>query len=77
MYEILSFQYYVSNFDISGLIALSDAQIDDDLGSFGDSPRTRIKHLSAVLTAIQIYSRPDLRFRLGQVGIDEQHIAAS
>jgi len=65
----------ISSGDIGGLIAYSDQEIDDIIGSsFGDSLPTRIKRLSALLTSIQVYSRPDLRFRLGRFGIDEQQI---
>jgi hypothetical protein len=63
----------ISSGDIGGLIVFSDQEIDDKIGSsFGDTVPTRIQRLSALLTAIQIYGRPDLRFRLGQAGIDEQ-----
>jgi len=65
----------LSSGDIGGLIDYSDQKIQDVIGtSFGDSVPTRIKRLSALLTSIQIYSRPDLRFRLGQAGIDEQRV---
>jgi hypothetical protein len=65
----------ISSGDIGGLIVFSDQEIDDKIGSiFGESVPTRIKRLSALLTCIQIYSRPDLRFRLGKSGIDEQQI---
>jgi hypothetical protein len=65
----------ISSGDIGGLIAYSDQEIDDIIGSsFGESVPTRINRLSALLTCIQIYSRPDLRFRLGRSGIDEQQI---
>jgi hypothetical protein len=65
----------ISSGDIGGLIVFSDQEIDDIIGSsFGDSVPTRINRLSALLTCIQIYSRPDLRFRLGRAGIDEQQV---
>jgi hypothetical protein len=65
----------ISSGDIGGLIVFSDQEIDDKIGgSFGDSVPTRIARLSALLTSIQIYSRPDLRFRLGQAGINEQQL---
>jgi len=65
----------ISSGDIGGLIVFSDQEIDDKIGSsFGESVPTRIQRLSALLTSIQIYSRPDLRFRLGKAGIDEQTI---
>lgn len=51
----------ISDADMTSLIALSDAQIDDDLGSFTSPIPTRIKHLSTLLTAIKVYNRPDLR----------------
>jgi hypothetical protein len=65
----------ISSGDIGGLIAYSDQEIDDIISSsFGESVPTRITRLSALLTCIQIYSRPDLRFRLGRAGVDEQQI---
>ena len=65
----------ISSGDIGGLIVFSDQEIDDKIGSsFGESVPTRINRLSALLTSIQIYSRPDLRFRLGKSGIDEQQV---
>jgi hypothetical protein len=64
----------ISSGDIGGLIVFSDQEIDDRIGSFGESVPTRIQRLSALLTSIQIYGRPDLRFRLGKAGVDEQQI---
>jgi len=66
----------VSDGEIESLIALSDQQIDDDLGSFDSPVPTRIKHLSTLLTAIKIYTRPDLRggFSVGEVSISNQQI---
>ncbi len=65
----------ISSGDIAALIVYSDQKITDKLGAaFGDTVLTRIERLSALLTCIQIYSRPDLRFRLGQSGVDEQTI---
>jgi peptidoglycan hydrolase-like protein with peptidoglycan-binding domain len=52
----------------------SDQQIDDDLGVQSAPVPTRIKNLSALLTAIRIFSRPDMRFRMGQSGLSEQQI---
>ena len=61
--------------EIGVLIDLSDQQIRDELGDFGEPAPTRIRHLSALLTAIKIYQRPDMRFRLGaSSGLDEQRI---
>lgn len=51
----------ISAADMTSLIALSDAQIDDDIGAFTSPIPTRIKHLSSLLTAIKVYSRPSLR----------------
>jgi hypothetical protein len=64
----------ISSGDIGGLIVYSDQEIDDIIGSSFEDVPTRITRLSALLTCIQIYSRPDLRFRLGKSGIDEQQI---
>ncbi len=64
----------ISSGDITGLIVYSDQKITDVIGSSFDSVPTRIERLSALLTSIQIFSRPDLRFRLGQSGVDEQAI---
>lgn len=65
----------ISDSDIETLIELSDQQIRDDLGDFSEPAPTRIRHLSALLTAIKIYQRPDMRFRLGaSSGLDEQRI---
>ena len=64
----------ISSGDIGGLIVFSDQKIDDAVGSFEDPVPTRIQRLSALLTSIQIYSRPDLRSRLGRAGIDKQQI---
>ena len=63
----------VSDVDINNLIAFSDQQIDDDIQSFVTVP-TRIKNLSALLTSIKLFSRPDLRFRLGQSGLTDQQM---
>jgi len=60
--------------DIDSLIAFSDQQINDEIQTFPSPYPTRIKHLSALLTAIKLYERPDLRFRMGQVGLTEQQI---
>jgi len=64
----------VSSGDIGALIVFSDQAIDDYIGTTYTSVPTRIQRLSALLTSIQIYSRPDLRFRLGKAGVDEQTI---
>ena len=65
----------ISSGDIAALIVYSDQEITDKIGStFESEVPTRIERLSALLTCIQIYSRPDLRFRLGQSGVDEQTI---
>jgi len=61
--------------DIAALIVYSDQKIADKIGTTFDAEvPTRIERLSALLTCIQIYTRPDLRFRLGQSGVDEQSI---
>lgn len=61
--------------DVEALILLSGQQIRDELGVFTEPAPTRIKHFSALLTAIKIYQRPDMRFRLGaSSGLDEQRI---
>ena len=69
----------LSDVDIASLIALSDQQVDDDLGAQCSPVNTRIKHLSALLTAIKIYTRPDLRggFSVGDVTISSQQIEES
>jgi len=65
----------ISSGDIGALIVFSDQAIDDYIGTAYTEPvPTRIQRLSALLTSIQIYSRPDLRFRLGKAGVDEQTI---
>lgn len=64
----------ISSGDIGGLIVFSDQEIDDKIGSSFEDVPTRIQRLSALLTSIQIYSRPDLRFRLGRAEVDEQQI---
>ncbi len=64
----------VGDSDVENLIALSDQQIDDDLGVFSAPVPSRIKHLSALLTAIKLLERPDLRFRLGDSGLTEQQV---
>jgi len=64
----------IGDSDIENLIALSDQQINDDLGVFSAPVPSRIKHLSALLTAIKLLERPDLRFRLGDSGFTEQQI---
>lgn len=61
--------------DVEVLIELSDQQIRDELGVFEEPAPTRVRHLSALLTAIKIYQRPDMRYRLGaSSGLDEQRI---
>ena len=64
----------IGDVDIQSLIELSDQQIDDDIGSFTPPVLTQIKDLSALLVAIRLFNRPDLRFRLGQTGLTEQAI---
>ena len=62
----------LSDSEIGVLIELSDQQIRDEWGDFSEPAPTRIRHLSALLTAIKIYQRPDMRFRLGaSSGFDE------
>jgi hypothetical protein len=66
----------LSDGEVESLIGFSDQQISDDIGLFEDSAPTRIKHLSALLSAIKIYTRPDLRggFSIGDVTITGQQI---
>jgi hypothetical protein len=66
----------LSDADIEGLIAFSDQQIEDDVGSQSAPVPARIKHLSALLTAIKIYTRPDLRggFSVGDITISNQQV---
>jgi len=64
----------ISDIDLEGFIEFSDQQINDDLGSFSAPFPTRIKDLSALLTAIRLFNRPDLRFRVSQTGLTEQDI---
>ncbi len=66
----------LSDADVESLIALSDQQIEDDLGVQSSSAPTRIRHLSALLTAIKIYTRPDLRggFSVGDLTIGNQQV---
>ncbi|MEM2351792.1 MAG: hypothetical protein QXT26_05240 [Thermoproteota archaeon] len=65
----------ISDSDIEFLIELSDQQIRDELGVFSEPVPIRVRYLSALLTAIKIYQRPDMRFRLGaSSGLDEQRI---
>ena len=49
----------MSDADITALIVFSDQQINDDIAPATGS--TRITHLSAVLTAMKIFNRPDFR----------------
>ena len=66
----------LSDSEIESLIAFSDRQIDDDLGSFSEPVPARIRYLSALLTAIKIYTRPDFRggFSVGNISISNQQI---
>jgi len=66
----------ISDDDVKSLVALSDQQIDDDIGTQSSPVSTRIKHLSALLTAIKIYTRPDLRggFTVGDLTITGQQV---
>ncbi len=68
-----------SDAELEDLITLSDQQITDDLGSFAKPVPTRIKHLSALLTAIKVYTRPDLRggFSVGNVAVSSQQVEES
>lgn len=61
--------------EIESLIAFSDQQISDDINP-SDPTSARIRHLSALLTAIKIYTRPDLRggFSFGKVSVSNQQI---
>lgn len=69
----------VTDEDVEALIALTDQQVDDDLGAQSSPVNTRIKNLSALLTAIKVYTRPDLRggFSVGDVTISNQQIEES
>ena len=66
----------LSDDEIGSLIALSDQQIADDLCAFSEPAPTRIKHLSALLTAVKVYTRPDMRggFSIGNVTIGDQQV---
>ncbi len=66
----------LSDGEIESLIAFSDQQIDDDVGSFSAPAPTRIKHLSSLLTAVKVYSRPDLRqgFHIGDVSFTQEQV---
>ena len=69
----------VTDEDIEALIALADQQIDDDLGSQSSPVNARIRNLSALLTAIKVYTRPDLRggFTVGGVTVSNQQVEES
>ena len=62
--------------EVEALIAFSDAQINDDLGVQSEPAPIRIRHLSALLTAIKIYTRPDFRqgFHVGEVIVTEANV---
>ncbi|RJS67922.1 hypothetical protein DRO29_05775 [Candidatus Bathyarchaeota archaeon] len=67
----------LSDSEIESLIAFSDAQIDDDLGGLFQEPvPERVRYLSALLTAIKVYSRPDFRggFSVGGFSVSGQHV---
>jgi len=66
----------LSDSDVESLIALSDQQIDDDLEAFSEPVPTRIRHLSALLTAIKVYTRPNLRggFSIGGFSVTNQEV---
>jgi len=66
----------LSDSEIESLIAFSDRQIDDDLGSFSEPVPARIRYLSALLTAIKIYSRPDMRggFSVGGFSVGSEEV---
>jgi GNAT superfamily N-acetyltransferase len=66
----------LSDADIESLITFSDQQIEDDIGSQSAPVPARIKHLSTLLAAIKIYTRPDLRggFSVGDVTISNQQV---
>jgi len=61
--------------EIESLIVFSDQQIDDDINP-SDPSSIRIKHLSALLTAVKIFTRPDFRggFSVGDVSFTNQQI---
>ena len=66
----------LSDSEVESLIAFSDQQIDDDLGSFSEPVPARIRHLSALLTAIKIYTRPDMRggFSVGGFSVSNEQV---
>jgi hypothetical protein len=66
----------LSDADIEELITFSDQQIEDDVGSQSAPVPARIKHLSALLAAVKIYTRPDLRggFSVGDVTVSNQQV---
>jgi len=66
----------LSDSEVESLIAFSDQQIDDDVGSFSAQAPTRIRHLSSLLTAVKVYSRPDLRqgFHIGDVSVTQDQV---
>ena len=65
----------LSDSEVVKMVAFSDQQIDDEFGSADSSP-TRVRRLSALLTAIQIYTRPDLRggFSVGDYSVSGQQV---
>ena len=65
----------LSDGEIESLISFSDQQIGDDINP-SDPSSTRVKHLSALLTALKIYTRPDLRggFSVGGFSISNQQV---
>jgi len=66
----------VSDADVESLIAFSDQQVEDDLGAQTSPAQTRVRHLSALVAAIKIFTRPDLRggFSVGDVTVSNQQI---
>ena len=67
----------ISDEEIESLITLGDQQINDDIGVFVGEVPHRIRLLSALLASIKLFSRPDMRFRIGVSGISEHHIDES
>lgn len=66
----------ISDADLTEFIADADGKIDQDIGTFtGEIPR-RIKRLSSLLAAIDVFSRPELRggFHAGDFTITDVEI---
>lgn len=68
----------ITDSDLGELIADADAEIDAKISIPSPTPR-RIKRLSSLLTAIDVYNRPDLRggFSSGEFSVSGQEIEKS